>query len=109
MAFVTVPGTNGNPIGATFSNANSLALAQQIQNALFLASSSHHLNQTTVPPFGIIPPPPFNIFSNGINELIIDHGGSFTIPAGSAGRPDYLVVLDSSAPVTIVGGPNTTV
>jgi hypothetical protein len=108
MTIVTVPGAGeGSTIGESFDNANNLALAQQIANALAAASSTGSLHVTTASSTSV-PPPPSN--PGGINELIINAGGSYTIPGGSPpDSPNWVVISDSKAPVTINGSPNITV
>ena len=107
MAAVTVPGTGASTISELFDNANNLALAQQIANALAAASKAGTLNVTTASSTSVPPPPPN---PGGINELIIATGGDYTIPGGTPpGSPDWVVILDSTAPVTIHGSPNMSV
>ncbi len=107
MATVTVPGTGGSTIGEGFGNSSNLALAQQIANALAAASGAGKLQVTTASSTTVSPPP-----SNpgGVNELIINAGGDYTVPGGSPpGTPDWVVILDSTAAVTIHGSPNMSV
>jgi hypothetical protein len=107
---VTVPGPHGSPaVDQTFGNLNNLSIANQIATAIAAASALGGLN-TTVPGQGqTVPNPPSNTVTGGVNELVITAGGSYHIPAGSSGAPDYVVVLDNTAPVTIFGSPNTSV
>jgi len=106
MASVTVPGTGGSAISQAFDNQSNQALAQQISDALAAASQAGGLKITTEAG-GVVPAPPSN--PGGINELLITSGGSINIPAGSTGNPDYVVILENTLPVTIVGGPNNTI
>ena len=105
MASVTVPGTGTSTISEAFNNQYNSALAQQIADALAAASNAHTLNITTTPA-GVSPPAPS---LPGTNQLIILGGGDYTIPAATGGISDYVVVLDTSAPVTIHGGPNASI
>ena len=107
---VTVPGLSGSTITQTFGNQQNFLLAQQFANEIVAASRSDGLNITDASTTGgAIPPPPANSVSGGVNELIITAGGVYSIPAGSQGAPDYLVILDNTAPVTIFGSPNTSI
>ena len=82
------------------------SVAQQIANALAAASKAGTLNVTTASSTSV--PPPADL--GGINELIIATGGDYTIPGGTPpGSPDWVVILDSTAPVTIHGSPNMSV
>ena len=109
MASVTVPGTNGSTITHTYGNQFNQILAQQISNALAAANSAHDLTITSTAG-GVSPPvPPAVSAPGGINELIISSGGDYTIPAGQSPGSDYVVVLNSTSPVTINGAPNTTI
>src|SRR6185503_1839449 len=101
MTSVTVPGPNGSTITEHFAGPINLQLAEQIAAALAAASTAGSLNITTTPAGVSPPPPPAN--PAGLNELVIDSGGDYTIPAGSAGAPDYVVIVDSIAAVTIHG------
>ena len=99
--------TGASTISESFDNANNFALAQQIANALAAASKAGTLNVTTASSTSVPPPPPN---PGGINELIIATGGDYTIPGGTPpGSPDWVVILDSTAPVTIHGSPNMSV
>ncbi len=106
---VTVPGPNKSTVTQAFGNTNNLLIAQQIANAIAAASAAGGLNVTVPGPGNTVPDPPPNSVTGGINELTITSGGVYSIPAGSAGSPDYLVVLDNTAPVTIFGSPNTSI
>jgi Ca2+-binding RTX toxin-like protein len=113
MASVTVPGAgptgfNTGAVSEIFGNSNNALLAQQISNAIAFAGPGHV--NVMEPVFGVPPAPPATK-AGDINELLITAGGSYNIPAGSAGHADYVVILDiqDSKAVTIVGGPNTTV
>ncbi len=108
MASVTIPGTGSSTITETFGNTANLQLATQIRDALVSASAGGRLNVTTTASLNV-PGPPLLTTAAQINELVITAGGDYTIPAGSAGAPDYVVVLDSLAPVTIHGSPNTSI
>ncbi len=108
MASVTIPGTGSSSITETFGNTANLQLATQIRDALVSASAGGRLNVTTTASLNVPGPPPLTT-AGQINELVITAGGDYTIPAGSAGAPDYVVVLDSLAPVTIHGAPNATI
>ena len=108
MPSVTVPGTNGSTITEVYGNPNSARLAQQISDALGAALSAHSLLVTAAPNPGFtIPAPTTN--PGGIDELVISAGGVYSIPAATGGAPDYLVILNNTAPVTIFGGPNNTI
>ena len=39
----------------------------------------------------------------------ISKGGDYTIPPGSGAAPDYVVILNSTDPVTIHGAPNSSI
>ena len=106
MTAITVPGADGSKISETFGNPNNTALAQHIANALAGALNAGNLNISVASSTSVGPPP-----SNpgGVNELIINTGGDYTVPGGSPGSPDWVVILDSTAPVTIHGSPNMTV
>jgi Ca2+-binding RTX toxin-like protein len=106
MASVTIPGPNNTTIIEHFAGGANLQLAQQISAALLLSSVSGTLNVTTASSTSP-PAPPAN--PNGLNELVITAGGDYTIPAGSAGAPDWVVVLDSTEAVTVHGSPNTSI
>ncbi len=107
---VTVPGPHGSPaVDQTFGNLNNLSIANQIATAIAAASALGGLNTTVPGPGQTVPNPPSNTVTGGVNELVITAGGSYHIPAGSPGAPDYVVVLDNTAPVTIFGSPNTSV
>jgi hypothetical protein len=56
---------------------------------------------------GAVSPPPSN--PRGINELVITAGGVVAIPAASSDHPDYVVILNNTAPVAVFGGPNNTI
>ena len=111
MADVTVPGQSGSTVTQTFGNTNNLLIAQQIAHAIAAASASGGLNITVPGGGNTVRNPPPNSVTGGINELLITAGGVYSIPAGSAGSPDYLVVLNNNnnAPVTIFGSPNTSI
>ena len=106
MTTITVPGAGGSKIGETFGNPNNTALAQHIANVLAGALNAGNLDIVVASSTSVGPPP-----SNpgGVNELIINAGGDYTVPGGSPGSPDWVVILDSTAPVTIHGSPNMTV
>lgn len=107
---VTVPGPHGSPaVDQTFNNFNNLSIANQIATAIAAASTLGGLNITVPGPGQTVPPPPSNTVTGGVNELVITAGGSYHIPPGSPGAPDFVVVLDNTAPVTIFGSPNTSV
>jgi Ca2+-binding RTX toxin-like protein len=109
MASVTVPGSNGPGNSATFGNQFNQALAQQISNALAAANFANALNITTAAG-GVSPPvPPAVTTPGGINELVISSGGDYTIPAGQSSGSDYVVLLNTTSPVTVHGAPNTTI
>ena len=111
MASVTIPGAvPGSPITETFGNTANLTLALQIRDALVAAGNAGVLN-VTVAGGGLVSGPPTNTPAGGVNELVINAAGSYTIPAGSAGRPDYVVVIDpaTSGNVTIHGAANSTI
>ena len=74
--------------------------------ALAAASEAGSLNITTMPA-GVSPPPPPANPAAAPTELVIDSGGDYTIPAGSAGAPDYVVIVDSIAAVKSTGAPNS--
>lgn len=95
MASVTIPGA-GSPVVETFGNTANLQLALQIRDALVAASTAGVLEVTTVAggPNVQVPPPPAAIGEGGVNELVINAAGSYTIPAASGGAPDYVVVID---------------
>ncbi len=108
MTTVTVPGTGGSTIGESFDNASNLALAQQIANSLRAASDAGDLKISVAGSPASDLSPPSN--PGGVNELIINSGGDYTIPGGSPpGTPNWVVILDSTAPVTIHGSPNISV
>ena len=111
MTSVTIPGTGSSTITETFGNTANLQLATQIRDALVSASlqTPSLLNVSTTATPGLVAGPPLATHTGQINELVITAGGDYTIPAGSAGAPDYVVVLDSLAPVTIHGAPNATI
>ena len=106
---VTVPGPHGTTVNQTFSNFNNNAIALQIANAIAAASTLGALSITTVSGGPTVPNPPSNTVTGAVNELVITAGGVYSIPAGSKGAPDYAVVLNNTAPVTIFGSPNTSV
>jgi Ca2+-binding RTX toxin-like protein len=106
MSSITVPGSGGSPISETFDNPTNAALAQQIANALAVASKAGTLNVTTASSTSV-PAPPSN--PGGVNELIINAGGSYTVQGGSSPATSWAVILDSAAPVTVHGSANTTV
>lgn len=107
MASVTVPGTGGSEISisAVYNNTSNNLVAQQIAGLLANAASLSSLSITSVSGSGTIPPPAVGT----VNELLLGTvtGGQVTIP--SSGSAGYVVVYDSSAPITIHGSPNTTV
>jgi Ca2+-binding RTX toxin-like protein len=111
MASVTIPGA-GSSIVETFGNQANLQLATQIRDALAAANTAGLLTVTTVAggPNVNVPLPP-TVSAGGVNELVINAAGSYTIPAGSAGAPDYVVVIDSATAggVTIHGAANSTI
>ena len=108
MASVTVPGTGSSTIGQIFGNANNAAIAQQIADAINAADTAGRLIVKAPPgKSGNVPPPPTN--PGGINELVISKGGDYTIPPGSGAAPDYVVILNSTDPVTIHGAPNSSI
>ena len=114
MASVTLPGAApGSPIVETFGNQANLQLALQIRDALVAASTAGVLTVSTVAGGANVrvPLPPTTLGAGGVNELIINAAGSYTIPAGSAGRPDYVVVIDpaTAGNVTIHGASNSTI
>ena len=101
MASVTIPGAApGSPITETFGNTANITLALQIRDALVAANTAGVLEVTTVAGGGLVAGPPTNTLAGGVNELVINGAGSYTIPAGSAGAPDYVVVVNP----TISGG-----
>ena len=106
---VTIPGSGASTVSQTFGNTNNVLIAQQIANAIAAASTSGGLNVTVPGPGNTVPDPPPNSVTGGVNELVITAGGVYSIPAGSKGAPDYLVVLENAAPVTIFGSPNTSI
>jgi Ca2+-binding RTX toxin-like protein len=107
---VTVPGPHGSPaVDQTFSNFSNFSIANQIATAIAAASTLGALNITVPGPGQTVPAPPPNPVAGGVNELVVTAGGSYHIPAGSPGAPDYVVVLNNTAPVTIFGSPNTSV
>jgi Ca2+-binding RTX toxin-like protein len=107
MSSITVPGGGGSQISESFDNPTNAALAQQIANAIAAASNAGTLNVTTASSTSV-PPPPSN--PGGVNELIINTGGSYTVPGStSPNAPPWVVILDSAAPVTVHGSPNTSV
>jgi Ca2+-binding RTX toxin-like protein len=110
MASVTVPGSNSatTSVTTTYGNDSNFALAQQIADALAQAAKLGALTVTTVSG-GSVPPPPTSTVPGAINELIIESGGVYSIPAGSKDAPDYVVVLDNTDPVTIFGAGNSSI
>ena len=114
MASVTIPGAApGSPIVETFGNTANLQLALQIRDALVAASTAGVLTVTTVAGGANVPVPlpPTTLGAGGVNELVINAAGSYTIPAGTAGRPDYVVVIDpaTAGGVTIHGASNSSI
>jgi len=116
MAQVTIPGsaanTPGTQIVETFNSASGLTLAQQIAAALLAAVSPPFLTVTSVSGAGaVVPPPPSNFGGPGQpeNELVLGNGGPYTIPAGSANHPDYVVVLDNSTGISVTAQPTSTI
>jgi len=116
MAQVTIPGsaanTPGTQIVETFNSPASLTLAQQIAAALLAAVSPPFLTVTSVSGAGaVVPPPPLNFGGPGQpeNELVLGNGGPYTIPAGSANHPDYVVVLDNSTGISVTAQPTSTI
>jgi len=107
MPSVTVPGPSGSTSTFAFGNSVAGSVAQQIANALATASLSGSLVVTSVG--GSTQPPPPT--PGKINELIVGSvtGGVITIPSGPAGTTGYVVVVNSTVPETIYGGPNTTI
>jgi len=105
MATVTIPGTGGTTIGlaASFNNGANAALASSIASLLNSASIAGNLNLASATG-GTAPPPPT---VGKVNELLIESGGSYTIP--SNGTTGWVVVDVTNQPVTIKGGPNTSV
>src|SRR4051812_48204079 len=101
---VTVPGAHSSTITATFDNSSNFGLAQQIADALAAAGKDGSLSVTSVHGKSPIPNP----ISGELNELILGDvpGGQVTIPSAS---PGYVVVLQNEHPLTITGGPNTTI
>ena len=107
---ITVPGPHGSSaVDQTFSNFSNFSIANQIATAIAAASTLGALNITVPGPGQTVPAPPPNPVAGGVNELVVTAGGSYHIPAGSPGAPDYVVVLNNTAPVTIFGSPNTSV
>jgi Ca2+-binding RTX toxin-like protein len=109
MPSVTVPGPDGTSITTTYNNTVGNSVAQQIANALAMASQAGSLNIVSVN--GSATPPPPTTTPGVLNELVLVSvtGGQITIPSGPAGTPGYVVVVDSAQPETITGGPNTTI
>jgi Ca2+-binding RTX toxin-like protein len=109
MTSVTVPGSGGSEISESFDNKTNAALAQQMANAIAAANTAGKLTIVTATPGGgAVPAPPSN--PGGVNELIINSGGDYTVPGGSPpGTPPWTVILDSTAPVTIHGSQNTSI
>jgi len=109
MTSVTIPGPDGSVIVQDYSSASdSLQIAKQIAATLLGADITGKLDITTISVQNApAPPPPTN--PGGVNELIIDAGGNYTIPAGSANAPDWVVVLNTTEAVTINGSPNTSI
>ena len=106
---VTVPGSGGSSIKETFSSTQNFILANQIADALAQASKGAGLIKTSAVQGDPVPPPPLNTVPGGINELIVNFGGDYTIPAGTQDHPDYVVVLNNAQDVTIHGAANTTI
>jgi Ca2+-binding RTX toxin-like protein len=107
MALVTVPG-GSTPIGQVFGNSNNSFVASQIATAIAQAALAHNLDLRSVTVPGAVVPPPFN--PGGVNELVISAGGDYSIPSStSSDNPDYVVVLNSTDPVTIHGAPNSSI
>jgi hypothetical protein len=106
MPSVTVPGPDGS-ITTIYNNTVGNSVAQQIANALAMASQTGSLSLTSVNGATTLPPPT----SGKINELVLVSvaGGQITIPSGPAGTTGYVVVVDTTQPETITGGPNTTI
>jgi RTX calcium-binding nonapeptide repeat (4 copies) len=98
MASVTIPGASPS-IVETFGNQANLQLANQIRDVLANAGSNLKVTPAT-PGGGLIPGPPSNTPAGAVNELVINDAGSYTITAGSASAPDYVVVVNP----TITGG-----
>ena len=72
--------------------------------------SPNLLNVTTTSTPGLVAGPPLLTNPGQINELVISAVGDYTIPAGSAGAPDYVVVVDPTITgVTIHGAANSTI
>jgi hypothetical protein len=105
MASVTIPGTGDSLIVEQFSSGASLALARQIAATLLGASVGGTLNVTAASSTNVPPPPA--IPGKSVNELVINVGGDYTIPAATGGAPPWVVVLNSTDPVTIHGSQNT--
>jgi Ca2+-binding RTX toxin-like protein len=107
MPSVTVPGPGSSSITTTYTNSVAGSVAQQIANALATASLSGSLNVQTVSGSGTPPAPT----PGKVNELIVGSvtGGVITVPSGPASTTGYVVVVNSTQPETIYGGPNTTV
>ena len=109
MASVTVPGTGSSTIRETFGNQANLQLANQIRDALVIASANNRLNVANALDPAHVPTPPAALAPGGINELVITVGGWYNIPAGDASHPDYVVVLQTIQDVTINGAANTSI
>jgi len=107
MASVTIPGTGDSLIVEQFSSGASLALARQIAATLLGASVGGTLNVTAASSTNVPPPPA--IPGKSVNELVINAGGDYTIPAATGGAPPWVVVLNSTDPVTIHGSQNTSI
>jgi Ca2+-binding RTX toxin-like protein len=106
---VTIPGAGTATITGSFDNTANLQLAKQIRDALVFAS--HNAGLTVSVAGSTTVPPPSNTTPGALNELVINAGGDYTIPAGSGGAPNYIVVIkpDINERVTIHGAPNSTV
>jgi Ca2+-binding RTX toxin-like protein len=111
MASVTIPGSGSSTITETFGSQANQQLAIQIGNALASASAGGVLTVTTVPGGGNVPLPPAALGAGGVNELVINAAGSYTIPAATAGAPDYVVVIDptTTGGVTIHGASDSSI
>ena len=106
MPSVTVPGPGGSTITTTYNNAVGNSVAQQIANALAMASQTGSLSITSVSGSTTPPPPTPGV----LNELVLGSvtGGQITIPSGPAGTTGYVVGLTGAAR-DHHGRPNTTI